>query len=106
MPSSASISAIWENEETLEHFEHTVELYKELFRIEPEVIACDLHPEYLPSKYAAALPRNRICRWCRCSTPCPYCQLHGENRVETPVIGVAFDGVGYGTDGAIWVENF
>ena len=43
-----------ENEETLEHYENTIKLYKKLFRIEPEIIACDMHPEYLPSKYAVA----------------------------------------------------
>ena len=36
-----------ENEETLEHFENTIGLYKKLFRIEPEIMAYDMHPEYL-----------------------------------------------------------
>ncbi|MGP8080515.1 MAG: carbamoyltransferase HypF [Dehalococcoidales bacterium] len=96
-----------ENEETLEHFEHTVELYQRLFRIRPEVIACDLHPEYLPSKYAARIAVEQ-------ELPLVPIQHHHahivscmvENRVETPVIGVAFDGVGYGTDGAIWGGEF
>ncbi|MGD9143309.1 MAG: carbamoyltransferase HypF, partial [Dehalococcoidia bacterium] len=44
-----------ENMETLEHFTNTIELYKQLFRIQPEIIACDLHPEYLPTKYAKEL---------------------------------------------------
>ena len=96
-----------ENAETLEHFEQTIELYKRLFRIEPDIIACDLHPEYLPSKYAARVASaNRI--------PLITVQHHHahivscmvENSVETPVIGVAFDGVGYGTDGAIWGGEF
>jgi hydrogenase maturation protein HypF len=96
-----------ENEETLEHFEHTVELYKELFRIEPEVIACDLHPEYLPSKYAARIAAEQDLPL----VPVQHHHAHivscmAENRVETPVIGVAFDGVGYGTDGAIWGGEF
>jgi hydrogenase maturation protein HypF len=96
-----------ENEETLEHFEHTVELYKRLFRIKPEIIACDLHPEYLPSKYAARIAAEQ-------GLPLVPVQHHhahivscmAENGVETPVIGVAFDGVGYGTDGAIWGGEF
>ena len=96
-----------ENEETLEHFEHTVELYKKLFRIEPEVIACDLHPEYLPSKYAARIAAEQDLPL----VPVQHHHAHivscmAENRVETPVIGVAFDGVGYGTDGAIWGGEF
>lgn len=96
-----------ENEETLEHFENTVELYKRLFRIEPEIIACDLHPEYLPSKYAITVAKDK-------KLPLVKIQHHHahivsclvENRVEGPVIGVAFDGVGYGTDGAIWGGEF
>ena len=96
-----------ENEETLEHFENTVELYRRLFRIDPQVIACDLHPEYLPSKYAASLAADK-------GLPLVRIQHHhahivsclADNRVEGPVIGVAFDGVGYGTDGAIWGGEF
>ena len=96
-----------ENEETLEHFENTVELYKRLFRIEPEIIACDLHPEYLPSKYAVDYASKR-------KLPIVKVQHHHahiagclvENKIEGPVIGVAFDGVGYGADGAIWGGEF
>jgi hydrogenase maturation protein HypF len=97
-----------ENEETLEHFETTVELYQKLFRIKPEVIACDLHPEYLPSKYAAChCSRTKTAADSGAAPPCPYCQLHGgECCFNAGVIGVAFDGVGYGTDGAIWGGEF
>ena len=48
-----------ENLETLEHFETTIELYKRLFRIQPEIIAYDLHPEYLSTKYAKSQIANR-----------------------------------------------
>jgi hydrogenase maturation protein HypF len=96
-----------ENEETLEHFENTIELYEKLFRIRPEAIACDLHPEYLPSKYAARIAAEK-------HLPLIPVQHHHahivscmvENGVAKPVIGVAFDGVGYGTDGAIWGGEF
>ena len=96
-----------ENEETLEHFENTIELYEKLFRIKPKVIACDLHPEYLPSKYAARIAAEK-------HLPLIPVQHHHahivscmvENGMENPVIGVAFDGVGYGTDGAIWGGEF
>ena len=96
-----------ENEETLEHFENTIELYQKLFRIQPEIIACDLHPEYLPSKYAARVAAAHGLSL----IPVQHHHAHivscmAENGVKTPVIGVAFDGVGYGTDGAIWGGEF
>ena len=96
-----------ENEETLQHFENTIELYKRLFRINPKAIACDMHPEYLPSKYAARIAVEKHLPL----IPVQHHHAHivscmAENGVEKPVIGVAFDGVGYGTDGAIWGGEF
>ena len=96
-----------ENEETLEHFENTVELYKRLFRIKPEAIACDMHPEYLATKYAAEMAERR-------GVPLITVQHHHahiascliDNGVEEPAIGVALDGTGYGTDGTIWGGEF
>jgi hydrogenase maturation protein HypF len=97
-----------ENEETLEHFEKTVELYKRLFRIEPEIVAYDLHPEYLTTKYALELKaRGSGLRF----VPVQHHHAHiasclVENQVQQAVIGVAFDGTGYGGDGTIWGGEF
>ena len=44
-----------ENLETIEQCEATIELYRRLFRIRPEIVACDMHPDYLATKYARAL---------------------------------------------------
>jgi hydrogenase maturation protein HypF len=96
-----------ENEETLEHFENTIQLYKKLFRLEPEIIAYDMHPEYLATKYAlqaGAEPGLSL-------IPVQHHHAHivsclVENKVESTVIGVAFDGTGYGTDNAIWGGEF
>ena len=96
-----------ENEETLEHFENTIEFYKKLFRIEPEAITCDMHPEYLSTRYALQLGAEPGLRL----IPVQHHHAHivsclVENGFEGPVIGVAFDGTGYGTDGAIWGGEF
>jgi hydrogenase maturation protein HypF len=97
-----------ENEETLEHFETTIELYKKLFRIEPEVVACDLHPEYLPTKYALDLKAKggnlRFVSVQHHHAHIASCMV--ENNVQQPVIGVAFDGTGYGGDRTIWGGEF
>jgi len=96
-----------ENEETLEHFENTVELYKKLFRLEPEIVAYDMHPEYLSTKYAQQVGAEQSL----ILTPVQHHHAHIvscliENEVEGPVIGVALDGTGYGTDGTIWGGEF
>ncbi len=97
-----------ENLETLEHFKNTIELYKKLFRIEPEIIAHDMHPEYLPTKYAKELAEADGTIEL---VPIQHHHAHiascmAENGLEGPVIGVALDGTGYGTDGNIWGGEF
>lgn len=93
-----------DNLETLTSFEEGIELYKKLFGIEPEIIAHDLHPEYLSTKYALA----------REGIPLVGVQHHhahvaacmAENGIREKVIGVSFDGTGYGTDGRLWGGEF
>ncbi|APV45427.1 hydrogenase maturation protein HypF [Dehalogenimonas formicexedens] len=96
-----------ENEETFEHFENTLDLYKKMFRIQPQVMACDMHPEYFATKWAEA-------EAARSGVPLVKVQHHhahiasclAENGVKEKVIGVAFDGTGYGVDGKIWGGEF
>ena len=96
-----------ENLETLEHFERSVDLYRHLFRVEPEAIAYDLHPDYLSTGYAIAhghIP----------GLPIQHHEAHvaaclvdnGRPPEAGPVIGVAWDGTGYGRDGHIWGGEF
>jgi len=97
-----------ENMETMEHFENTLDLYKKLFRIEPEIIAHDLHPEYLSTKYALELgDRASHLKL----VPVQHHRAHivscmADNKIESQVIGVALDGTGYGSDGKIWGSEF
>jgi hydrogenase maturation protein HypF len=95
-----------ENMETLEHFDSTISLYKRLFHIEPEIVACDLHPDYLATKYARELGESGMKL-----VPVQHHHAHiascmADNGLESPVIGVAFDGTGMGMDGNIWGGEF
>ncbi len=101
------------NLETLSSFESEIEHFKGLFRVSPEVIAYDLHPDYLPTKYAARLKREVTGNSCPEVQFVPIQHHHAhiascmaENGVNEPVIGVAFDGTGYGEDGQIWGGEF
>lgn len=96
-----------DNVETLEHFENTIELYKYLFRIKPEVIACDLHPEYRATRYALRYASENSLK----TVGVQHHHAHiascmAENSIRVPVIGVAFDGTGFGTDGSLWGGEF
>ena len=95
-----------ENMETLEHFDSTISLYKRLFHIEPEIVAHDLHPDYLATKYARELGESGIKL-----IPVQHHHAHiascmADNGLNSPVIGVAFDGTGLGADGNIWGGEF
>jgi hydrogenase maturation protein HypF len=80
-----------------------VEIYKKLFRIQPEVVAYDLHPEYLSTKFALGLPGKKV------GIQHHFAHLAGclaENGEDGPAIGLSFDGLGFGTDGALWGGEF
>jgi len=96
-----------ENIETMEHYVRTVELYKQLFRIRPVAIAHDMHPEYLPTKYALEEAEKHNLK----TIAVQHHHAHiasclADNSEQGPVIGVAFDGTGYGTDDKIWGGEF
>lgn len=96
-----------ENIETLEHYERTVALYKQLFRINPTIIAYDMHPDYLPTKYALEqVERHGLQPVAVQHHHAHIASCLADNGKEGPVIGVTFDGTGYGTDGHIWGGEF
>jgi hydrogenase maturation protein HypF len=98
-----------ENYETYHSFEDSITHYESLFRIKPVAIAYDLHPNYLATRYAT----ERSHREGLSSFGVQHHHAHiascmAENGLsaDKPVIGVAFDGTGYGDDGAIWGGEF
>jgi hydrogenase maturation protein HypF len=93
-----------ENAETLRSFTEGIAHYRRLFGIEPEVVAYDLHPEYLSTKYALDLDGVDLAGIQHHHAHIASCLA--DNGEEGPVIGVAFDGTGYGTDGTIWGGEF
>jgi hydrogenase maturation protein HypF len=102
-----------ENLETLDTFESGLEHFKRLFRVSPEVVAYDLHPEYLATKYALDLRHHATEQLSGEVQFVPVQHHHAhiasclaENGVTEPAIGVAFDGTGYGEDGQIWGGEF
>ena len=93
-----------ENYETLEFFEETLAHMKRFFRIEPVAVAHDLHPGYLSTRMAERmtdLPRHGVQHHHAHIAACM-----AENHLRDKVIGVAFDGTGYGTDGQVWGGEF
>jgi hydrogenase maturation protein HypF len=94
-----------ENYETLRSFEQGVDHFEKLFRVAPEAIAYDLHPNYLATRYALEraeredIPAIGVQHHHAHIAACM--AEHGLEGIQ-PVIGVAFDGTGYGEDGAIW----
>jgi len=93
-----------ENYETLLFFEETLANLKKLFRVTPRAVAHDLHPGYRSTRYAASL--DGLARFGVQHHHAHIASCMAENHLEGDVIGVAFDGTGYGPDGAIWGGEF
>jgi hydrogenase maturation protein HypF len=89
-----------ENLETLESFERTIEHLKSVLHIDPQVIAYDLHPDYLSTQYAISQRGTRRIGVQHHHAHIASCMA--EHGISGPVIGLAMDGTGYGTDGTMW----
>jgi hydrogenase maturation protein HypF len=89
-----------EDADVYHHYINSIEHLQGLFEVQPKIVACDLHPAYLSSQYARSLAGVQIVEvqhhWSHIAS------VIAEHGFEGSVIGLACDGTGYGTDGAIW----
>jgi hydrogenase maturation protein HypF len=92
-----------ETAQALTAFKHVTQDLQKLYELAPEATACDAHPDYLSTQFAR---RNGL--------PVVYVQHHyahvlacmAENELSSPVLGVSWDGTGYGLDGTVWGGEF
>jgi hydrogenase maturation protein HypF len=92
---------------SFEHFQRIINQLSEAYEFHPEAIACDAHPDYLSSQYAQQLSQSL-------QIPLIPVQHHyahvlagmADNQLKPPVLGIAWDGTGYGTDGTMWGGEF
>ncbi len=92
-----------ETQPAFKAFRNVAADFQRLYEVTPELIACDMHPEYLSTKFAHELrtPRSQIQHHYAHVVACM-----AENELDAPVLGVAWDGTGLGTDGTIWGGEF
>jgi hydrogenase maturation protein HypF len=90
-------------EEAYKTFINVINDFTKIYELNPELIISDLHPDYISTRYAASSGWESI--------QVQHHQAHvascyAENRTKGKVLGVSWDGTGYGTDGAIWGGEF
>ncbi len=89
------------NYEALRSYEHSIAHLERLFRVQPEIIAHDMHPDYLATRYALRRPERRLAVQHH-HAHLASCLAEHKIPPGQPAIGVIFDGTGLGPDGAIW----
>ncbi len=92
-----------ETQQALRAFTNVIGSLEGLYDISPTVVACDEHPDYLSTRFARDTGLQRV--------PVQHHFAHilscmAENELDAPVLGVAWDGTGYGEDGTIWGGEF
>jgi hydrogenase maturation protein HypF len=92
-----------QNRSTFDSFSHTVTHLSDILAIKPELVASDLHPDYLSTRFAedSGVPLTRVQHHHAHMASCM-----AENGLDGDVIGIIFDGTGYGTDGTVWGGEF
>ena len=92
-----------ETQESLEAFRRVIADFQTLYGSTPEHVVCDMHPDYLSSKEARSFPKEVF------EVQHHYAHVAAcmaENELEGEVLGVSWDGTGFGLDGTIWGGEF
>ena len=93
--------------EAVAGLEEAVGHYERLFEIDPEIVACDLHPDYRSSTLAREIADARDLPLVRVQHHHAHAaSVAAEHGIEGPFLGVSLDGTGFGTDGTIWGFEF
>jgi hydrogenase maturation protein HypF len=84
-------------------FESIIADFERLYGVSPERVVCDAHPDYRTTRFAATLSRS--------PRKIQHHQAHvfacmAENEIEPPLLGVSWDGTGFGEDGTVWGGEF
>ena len=92
-----------ETKQAYSAFQHSAQDLPRLYDARIDIVACDMHPDYLSTKFATqlGLPSKPIQHHLAHVVACM-----AENEIEPPALGVAWDGTGYGLDGTIWGGEF
>ncbi len=92
---------------TLRFFEETLSNLKQVYRAKPVALAYDLHPGYLSTRWALEqIRQQKINGYAVQHHYAHIASVIAESRLKEEVIGIAFDGTGYGTDGNLWGGEF
>ncbi len=88
-----------ETEPSFGAFKEVIGAFKGLYELKPEAIACDLHPDYMSTQFTCRRPEPRV------EVQHHYAHVlacMAENQLTAPVLGISWDGSGYGPDGTVW----
>ncbi len=98
-----------EDARTYEQYQHTLSLYRNLYQHQSDLYVCDLHPEYLSSKFGEQLAEegNKLIRVQHHHAHLAACLGENDYPLDAePVLGICLDGTGFGLDNSLWGGEF